>query len=102
MVVAGGTGAWLGDGVPPTSRGGMKLVPRIVRPLFWVALATAATILVAACGGSTPSSNGSVSFKGTKMVGYSAPLTGQSALYGHALRQPLNLTAADIHAKEGA
>src|SRR5258708_4700825 len=34
IVVAGGTGAWLRDGVPPTSRGGMKLVPRMVRPLF--------------------------------------------------------------------
>src|SRR5260370_1141281 len=101
IVVAGGTGAWLGDGVPPTSRGGMKLVPRIVRPLFWVALATAATILVAACGGSTPSSTGSVSFKGTKMVGYSAPLTGQSALYGHAVSQSLNLAADDINAKGG-
>src|SRR5258708_16597468 len=34
----GGTGAWLGDGVPPTSRGGRKLVPPIVTPLSWVPL----------------------------------------------------------------
>src|SRR4029077_5106324 len=53
------------------ARGGMKLVPRIVRPLFWLALGTAATVLVGACGGSTPTSSGSVTFKGTKMVGYS-------------------------------
>src|SRR5258706_2901800 len=101
IVVAGGTGAWLPDGVPPTSRGGMKLVPRIVRPLFWLALGTAATVLVGACGGTTPSSSGPVTFKGTKMVGYSAPLTGQSALYGHAVSQSLNLAADDINAKGG-
>jgi branched-chain amino acid transport system substrate-binding protein len=78
----------------------MKLVPRIVKPLVWVALALAATMIVAACG-STPSSNGPVTFKGTKKVGYSAPLTGQSALYGHAVSQSLNLAADDINAKGG-
>src|SRR5712692_5831252 len=88
------------DGVQATSRGGTNLVTRIVKPLFWVALATAATIIVAACG-STPTSNGPVTFKGTKKVGYSAPLTGQSALYGHAVSQALNLAADDINAKGG-
>jgi branched-chain amino acid transport system substrate-binding protein len=66
-----------------------------------VALATAATILVGACGGGATSSNGPGTFKGTKKVGYSAPLTGQSALYGHAVSQALNLAADDINAKGG-
>ncbi len=78
----------------------MKLVPRIVKPLVWVALALVATMIVAACG-STPSSSGPVTFKGTKKVGYSAPLTGQSALYGHAVSQSLNLAADDINARGG-
>src|ERR1051326_1480370 len=45
-------------------------------------LAMIAVLAVAACGG-TSSSNGKVSFKGTKKVGISTALTGQSALYGH-------------------
>ena len=78
----------------------MNLVPRIVRPLFWLALAITATLAVAACGGGS-SGNQTVTFKGTKKVGYSAPLTGQSALYGHAVSQSLNLAADDINAKGG-
>src|SRR2546430_13766194 len=78
----------------------MTLVPRSVRPLVWVALALAATVVVAACG-SQPSGNQAQSFKGTKKVGYSAPLTGQSALYGHAVSQSLQLAADDINAKGG-
>ncbi len=76
-------------------------VKRIVRPLSWLALATAATILIAACGGSSGGGNQPVTFKGTKKVGYSAPLTGQSALYGHAVSQSLKLAADDINAKGG-
>src|SRR5439155_55698 len=77
--------SWLGgtgrkrppEGVPATSRGGnMNLVPHSVRPLVWVALALAVTVVVAACGGQ-PSGNQPQSFKGTKKVGYSAPLTMQ-------------------------
>ena len=78
----------------------MNLVPRIVRPRFWLGLVMAATMIVAACG-SQPSGNTAVTFKGTKKVGYSAPLTGQSALYGHAVSQALNLAADDINAKGG-
>ncbi len=78
----------------------MNLVPRIVRPRFWLGLVMAATMIVAACG-SQPSGNQAVTFKGTKKVGYSAPLTGQSALYGHAVSQALNLAADDINAKGG-
>ena len=78
----------------------MTLVPRSVRPLVWLALVLAAAIVVAACG-SQPSGNQAQSFKGTKKVGYSAPLTGQSALYGHAVSQALQLAADDINAKGG-
>ena len=76
------------------------MLPRIVRPFSLLALALAATVIVAACGGQ---SNGptQTTFKGTKKVGYSAPLTGQSALYGHAVSQSLNLAADDINAKGG-
>src|SRR6266700_1875715 len=80
--------------------GGMN-VKRIVRPLSWLALATAATILITACGGSSGGGNQPATFKGTKKVGYSAPLTGQSALYGHAVSQALQLAADDINAKGG-
>lgn len=75
------------------------MAPRIVRPIPWLALVLAATLLVAACGGST--GNTGTTFKGTKKVGYSGALTGQSALYGHAISQALNLAADDINAKGG-
>ena len=78
----------------------MTLVPRSVRPLVWLALVLAAAVVMAACG-SQPSGNQAQSFKGTKKVGYSAPLTGQSALYGHAVSQSLQLAADDINAKGG-
>src|SRR5437660_7580238 len=78
----------------------MKLVQRIVKPLAWLAFALVAPLVVAACG-SQPSGNTAVTFKGTKKVGYSASLTGQSALYGHAVSQALNLAADDINAKGG-
>src|SRR5438270_2058439 len=64
-------------------------------------MATAALVLAAACGGSTATSGGATSFKGTKMIGYSAPLTGQSQLYGLAISRALNLAADDINAKGG-
>ena len=78
----------------------MNVVPGIVRPLFWLAIAIAATVVVGACGGQTPG-NQPQTFKGTKKVGYSGPLTGQSALFGHAVSQSLRLATDDLNAKGG-
>jgi branched-chain amino acid transport system substrate-binding protein len=64
-------------------------------------MATAALVLAAACGGTSTSSGGTTTFKGTKQVGYSAPLTGQSQLYGLAIDRALNMAADDINAKGG-
>src|SRR4029077_7892314 len=66
----------------------------------WMAAAGAALMVLAACGGSS-SSGGSVTFKGTKNIGLSIALTGQSALYGHAISQSMKLAADDINAKGG-
>ncbi|HEX2681006.1 MAG TPA: ABC transporter substrate-binding protein, partial [Candidatus Dormibacteraeota bacterium] len=58
-------------------------------------------MVLAACGGTTSSSNGPVTFKGTKNIGLSIALTGQSQLYGHAISQSMKLAADDINAKGG-
>ena len=65
-----------------------------------LAFAVAAAVFVVACGGSS-ATTGTVTFKGTKKVGYSGALSGQSALYGHAVSQSLKLAADDINAKGG-
>jgi len=57
-------------------------------------------VFALACGGNTPTNTGTT-FKGTKKVGYSGALTGQSALYGKAVSQALKLAADDINAKGG-
>jgi len=50
------------------------------------AFALAALTVAAACGGSSGgNTGGTTSFKGTKNIGLSTALTGQSALYGHAI-----------------
>jgi len=72
----------------------------VIRLSKVVALVAACVLFVAACGGSTPS-NTATTFKGTKKVGISLPLTGQSNLYGHAKSQALRLAADDINAKGG-
>ena len=72
---------------------------RIGTSLRWSAVAAAALLVLAACGGSTNS--GGTSFKGTKNIGLSIALTGQSALYGHAISQGMRMAAADINAKGG-
>lgn len=65
------------------------------------AAACATALMVAsACGGSNNTS-GTVTFKGTKNIGLSIALTGQSALYGHAISQSMKMAADDINAKGG-
>jgi len=58
--------------------------------------------LAAACGGSSTSNNsGTVTFKGTKNIGISTALSGQSALYGHAISQSLKLAEDEINKAGG-
>jgi len=64
-------------------------------------LAVAALLAVAACGGASGSNGGTSSFKGTKKVGMSIALTGQSALYGHAISQSVRLAVDALNAKGG-
>ena len=73
---------------------------RVGMSVRWIAAAGAALLLAGACGGST-SGGGATSFKGTKNVGLSIALTGQSQLYGHAISQAMRLAADDINAKGG-
>ncbi len=68
----------------------------------WAATALGAALLVAgACGGSSGTTSGGTSFKGTKMLGLSTAITGQSALYGHAISQAVKLAVSDINASGG-
>jgi len=57
--------------------------------------------VAAACGGASSSSGGATSFKGTKMIRYSRPLTGQSQLYGQAISRSLMLAEDDINSRGG-
>jgi branched-chain amino acid transport system substrate-binding protein len=66
-----------------------------------VAVVALGAIFALACGGNTSPTTGTTTFKGTKKVGISVPLTGQSNLYGHAKSQALRLAADDINAKGG-
>jgi len=65
-----------------------------------VAVVALGAIFTLACGGNTTPTT-STTFKGTKKVGISLPLTGQSNLYGHAKSQGLRLAADEINAKGG-
>jgi branched-chain amino acid transport system substrate-binding protein len=65
-----------------------------------LALSTLAVLFVAACGGGG-TSGGTTSFKGTKKIGYSGALSGQSSLYGHAISQAMRLAVDDVNAKGG-
>jgi len=67
----------------------------------WAVAAAAAVALVAACGGASTSSSGATTFKGTKKLGLSIAITGQSALYGHAISQSVKLAVDDLNAKGG-
>ena len=77
------------------------MLKTIGRHARWAGLAVVATLVVAACGGSTSTNSGTQSFKGTKKFGYSASLSGGAALYGHAASQALQLGAEDLNAKGG-
>ena len=78
------------------------MIPSVGRHARWAALAVTALTLVAACGGSSTSNNGgTVTFKGTKNVGISTALSGQSALYGHAIQQSLKLAEDEINKAGG-
>ena len=75
----------------------MSLVGKPVRLALLVA---AAILAVAACGG-TSSSSGTTTFKGTKKIGLSTAITGQSALYGKAISQSVQLAVDDLNSKGG-
>ena len=78
------------------------MIPSVGRPVRWAALAVTALTLAAACGGSSTSNNsGTVTFKGTKNIGISTALSGQSALYGHAISQSLKLAEDEINKAGG-
>ncbi len=70
---------------------------RLSRALAFFAVGV---LFATACGGSS-GTNTTTTFKGTKKVGLSIALSGQSNLYGHAISQSLLLAAADINAKGG-
>lgn len=68
----------------------------------WAAAATVAVLVAAACGGTSGGGGGgATTFKGTKKVGISVALTGQSQSYGQSIRNGLMLAADDINAKGG-
>src|SRR5207245_9870352 len=70
------------------------------RSLRWAAACGAVLMAALACAGSS-NTGGTVNFKGTKNIGLSIALTGQSALYGHAISQSMKLAADEINAKGG-
>lgn len=77
------------------------MTPLMRRQMRWAVAAVAALAVVAACGGTSTSSSGATSFKGTKKIGLSIAITGQSALYGHAISQSVKLAVDDLNAKGG-
>jgi branched-chain amino acid transport system substrate-binding protein len=67
----------------------------------WGLAAVVALLVVAACGGASTSGSGATTFKGTKKLGLSIAITGQSAVYGHAISQAVKLAVDDVNAKGG-
>jgi branched-chain amino acid transport system substrate-binding protein len=67
----------------------------------WALAAVVALLVVAACGGASTTGSGATSFKGTKKLGLSIAITGQSAVYGHAISQAVKLAVDDVNAKGG-
>ena len=77
------------------------MISIVRRQLRWALAATVALLVVAACGGASSSGSGSTSFKGTKKVGLSIAITGQSAVYGHAIIQSVKLAVDDVNSRGG-
>ncbi len=73
----------------------------IRRHARWCALGVAGVLVAAACGGSATPGSGTATFKGTKKIGYSGALSGQSALYGKAVSQALQMDVDEVNAKGG-
>ena len=78
------------------------MVSLVRTPIRWAtAAAMLALLVVAACGGTSSSSSGATSFKGTRNLGLDIAITGQSALYGHAISQAVKLAVADLNSSGG-
>ena len=77
------------------------MISHLGRRMRWAVAAGVALLVVAACGGASTSTSGTTSFKGTKKLGLSIAITGQSALYGHAISQSVKLAVDDLNAKGG-
>jgi branched-chain amino acid transport system substrate-binding protein len=71
------------------------------RQMRWAVVVAAALMVVVACGGTSSSGSGTTTFKGTKKLGLDIAITGQSALYGHAISQAVKLAANDLNASGG-
>jgi branched-chain amino acid transport system substrate-binding protein len=78
-----------------------QLIATIRTQARWAGPALVALLVTAACGGAGGSGNGQTTFKGVKKLGISTAITGQSALYGHAISQSMKLAVDDVNAKGG-
>lgn len=77
------------------------MIANVRRQMRWGLAAVVALLVVAACGGASTSGSGATTFKGTKKLGLSTAITGQSAVYGHAISQAVKLAVDDVNAKGG-
>jgi branched-chain amino acid transport system substrate-binding protein len=77
------------------------VIQAIGRRASWAAIAVIAALAIAACGGSSSSGTTTTTFKGTKKIGGSFPISGQSQLYGHAKSQAVKMAVDDVNAKGG-
>ena len=77
------------------------MIANVRRQMRWGLAAVVALLVVAACGGASTSGSGATTFKGTKKLGLSIAITGQSAVYGHAISQAVKLAVDDVNAKGG-
>ena len=77
------------------------MVSLVRNQMRWAMAAATALLVVAACGGTSTSGSGTTSFKGTRNLGLDIAITGQSALYGHAISQAVKLAVSDLNASGG-